>query len=176
MSRLIIVTGLGLLILLAASSVRWVPAGQHWLISGRGGRRRSTGPGPTWVWPLLESVEAVPTDPQECYAVAHGRTLDGVSVRVELRLRLTVTDPGVAPSAPILTTVDACERALIEQLLRTSVATLPAIGEPWPMEPLATDADLHGVRLDQATVLSIEALIDPGLRRLIPAAGRPPWT
>lgn len=90
---LIVLLAVPLVALLAGASLRW-PLRDHVLVvSRRGVVRRVVGSGPTWSWPLLDRVEAVPTTAEPLAVSVRATTRDGHEVRLLAEAEVALDRP-----------------------------------------------------------------------------------
>ncbi len=114
---------LSLLAALAGASVRWTPREHLLVVSRRGVVRRVVGGGPTWRWPLLDTVELVAMDPEPVAISVRATTRDGHEVRLLAEAVLPVVPP--RPGEPADAVDQARERAetgLADELVAAVVA------------------------------------------------------
>lgn len=89
---LVVLLMVPLVALLAGASVRWAPR-DHVLVVSRRGVVRRVAVGPTWRWPLLDRVEAVPTTPEPLAVSVRATTRDGHEVRLLAEAEVAVDRP-----------------------------------------------------------------------------------
>jgi hypothetical protein len=95
-----------LLTLLAGASLRWAPPGHVLVVSRRGVVRRVVGGGPTWRWPLLDTVRTLPREGEPLTVSVRATTRDGHEVRLLAETPAGPTRP-LSPGDP----ADAADRA-----------------------------------------------------------------
>jgi hypothetical protein len=120
---LIVLLAVPLVALLAGASLRWPPREHVLVVSRRGVVRRVVGGGPTWRWPLLDRVEAVPTVPEPIAVSVRATTRDGHEVRLLAEAEAAVELP--LPGDP----ADAVRRARVSAEEELSVELAASVAQ-----------------------------------------------
>lgn len=126
------------LIVLACTSVRFVPGGRRRVVFRRNGCARVRGPGLVVVIPLREhSVEVSLDDVQVDVPWVRAQTADGVKVTVDGSVRIRVADPVALAERPELTD------SAVASVARTEIRHLVARRS---LAELATTVEEYGLR------------------------------
>lgn len=143
---LIVLLGLPLVALLSGASLRWAPRDHLVVVSRRGVVRRVASGGPTWHWPLLEEVTALPVDPGPCAVSVRATTRDGHGIRLLAETALPVAPPLPGESVGELEQARMrAEEALADELA-AAVAALDV-------------ADLGRLEVRGLTVVGLDAVL-----------------
>lgn len=159
---------------LAISGVRMVPAAHRGVVLRAGRVRRSTGPGPALVLPLIERIEMVAMHPRALAPVTvNALTRDGVAVRLVVDVLWLITHPSLAVLAvpdAAATTEDAVERALHHLVANIDLPTLLRDRDPLTSRLPVTVSALaghSGVEIIDVDILDVEVRVGPELLRLL---------